>query len=47
MQIFYIIDHVAIIMQCFIKVTPQNNERINIKIGYISGDFFKFHLVAL
>ena len=30
--IFYITDHVALIMKCFLKVTPQNNEKINIKI---------------
>ena len=33
MQFFFIIDHVALIKQCFLKVTPQNNEKINFKIG--------------
>ena len=28
MQIVYITDHVALKMLCFLKVTPQNNEKI-------------------
>ena len=28
MQIFYITDNVALIMQYFLKVIPQNNEKI-------------------
>ena len=33
MQIFYITANVALIMQCFLKVTSQNKEKINIQIG--------------
>ena len=32
MQIFYIIDHVALIRWCVLKVTPQNNEKIKFEI---------------
>ena len=28
MQIFYFTDNVALIIYCFLKVTPQNNEKI-------------------
>ena len=30
---FYITDHTALIMQCFLKVTSQKNKNINFKIG--------------
>ena len=28
MQISYITDHVALIMECFLKVTKQNNVKL-------------------
>ena len=35
MQIFYIIDNVALIMQCFLKVTLQNKEKIKINKSHL------------
>ena len=40
MQFFYITDHVALIMQYFVKVTPQNNEKIKLNWITIPGDLF-------
>ena len=30
---FYITENESLIMKCFLKLTPQNNIKINFKIG--------------
>ena len=37
---FYITDYVALIMQCVLKVTPQNNEKLNSKLNNASRRLF-------
>ena len=34
MQIFSITDNVALIMKCFLKVTPKNNEKKKIILNW-------------
>ena len=48
MQIFYITDNVPLLMLCFLKFTPQNNQKMNLQIEKrYYATFLKFHLVPL